>query len=58
MFCIHPGYSIRLQFLHTSGRGKFFPVWCLMNSIMLRRGSIILISRGGSYFKWENNEFF
>ena len=39
----------------SSGR-KFFPVWCCRKNNLLRRGSIILISRGlrgGSNFKSE-----
>ena len=42
-------------------RNQVFPVWRLLNSIMVRRGSIILISRGlrgGSYFKSGKLNFF
>ena len=42
----------------SEGR-KFFPVWCFTKNILLRRGSIILISRGlrgGSSFKSEKNK--
>ena len=37
-------------------RRKVFPVWCFTKKILLRRGSIILISRGlrgGLNFKSE-----
>ena len=40
----------------SSKGGMFFPFWCFAKNILLRRGSIILIShglRGGSNFKSE-----